>query len=521
MFASRKNNRTSRTSRPQTTRQGKPTFEMLEDRRHFSVYTVTNTLHSGTPIRPVPQPETDYFAVSVSPSAVTAGSPCTVTVTEYAYATGKVVSGVGGASLALDVDGTDTPLPAITLSNGTGTEVVTLTKAENAFIFATSGSLISPKTYITGGASVVVNPAAASKFVLSAPFNATNGVQFDVDITAEDKWGNIVPNYTDTPTITASDGQQVTLNSIDWSNGVGTAAVTLSEPDIVKLTVSNLVVTTSRLGFPIIFHVAVPETTGSIFVQGPSTTNSLWSGYASSPGSGVTAVGGTWVEPKVSGPGATSTWVGIDGYGGSTVEQIGVATSVVNGTTVYTPWVEFFGDTTGYKADGVTPTNPGKFFYQTSLSTLGSTLSVHPGDTISGAVSLVQGTNNTFLLQMTDKPASGGAVEVFSTTQTLQYVVPNLGTAEWIVENPNGGLYPGTKTPQPLADFGQVGFSGCWATVNSSTSGINGLANLTALNLSSPVAQDVTTDPPSLLNTLGYNEPANGLTSSSFDVTWV
>ncbi len=450
----------------------------------------------------LPPPELDYFLVTGAPASVTAGTPFAVTVTEYAYATGKVTGTVNSASMAIDFGGTDTPLPALSLSAGSGKDTITLTKAESGVeIFATSGSIQNIKSYVSGAtAPITVNPAGMSQLIVSAPTTETSGKAFNVSITAKDKYGNIDTSYATAPTFSASDGQTVSLNSIHWSNGVGTASVTLNEPDILTLTVSDQGVSGT-----------VKQTTGSIFVQGPSQTNSIWSGYVASPGSGVTAVAGTWVEPTTSGPGASSIWVGIDGFNGSTVEQLGVATSVVNGSTVYTPWIEFFGDKQASTG------KLGPLYYQTTIPNF----TVKPGDTISAEVSLVPGTANSFLFQMTDKPKSGGATEVYSATKTMSYVVPQLATAEWIVENPNGGFYPGTKTVQPLADFGQVNFTGAWATISGKSGGFNGLANLLALNMAGSQAQDVTTDPASLLNSLGYNEPGTGKTSSSFAVTWL
>ena len=248
-----------------------------------------------------------------------------------------------------------------------------------------------------------------------------------------------------------------------------------------------------------------------------SVNNPLWSGYVVTAAfTKASAVGGTWVEPTVSGPGATSIWVGIDGYGGKTVEQIGVSTSVnSSGVTVYTPWIEFYGDTTGYKADGVTPTSPGKFFYETDINTVvtrSTPFTVHAGDTISAEVSLVPGTTSTFVFQMTDVPSGGGAVETFTSPPlTMQHVVPQLSTAEWIVENPNSGA-------QPLASFTPVTFTGAWATIGSQTGSINSFPNPTVLNLSSPEGNDVVTNSPSTVNVLGFNEPSVGASSSTFVV---
>ena len=51
---------------------------------------------------------------------------------------------------------------------------------------------------------ITVTPAAASKFVLSAPASVTAGVPFSLTVTVEDAYGNIVTDYTGTIHFTSS-----------------------------------------------------------------------------------------------------------------------------------------------------------------------------------------------------------------------------------------------------------------------------------------------------------------------------
>jgi hypothetical protein len=241
----------------------------------------------------------------------------------------------------------------------------------------------------------------------------------------------------------------------------------------------------------------------TLAVAAPSST---WSGYAVSPAAGTTAVGGTWVQPAVTGNGnsLSSTWVGIDGFGGSTVEQIGTAATIVNGTPTYVAWYEFYGDQfakTGARRQD---------YYQVNIPV--SAINVHPGDTISAEVSLVSGTTNKFLFQMTDTPAGGGGMQSFSTLQTMQYVIPQRSTAAWIVENPNSGA-------QALSNFGQVTFTGAWATVGSISGAINSFPNVVPLYMASTTGGDKISTPVAS-NSLGFNERLGGLGSSRFTVTW-
>jgi hypothetical protein len=51
----------------------------------------------------------------------------------------------------------------------------------------------------------VVQPAAAVKFVLSAPASVTHGVAFSVTLTAEDAYGNVATGYSGTVHFSSSD----------------------------------------------------------------------------------------------------------------------------------------------------------------------------------------------------------------------------------------------------------------------------------------------------------------------------
>ncbi|WP_170918035.1 MULTISPECIES: G1 family glutamic endopeptidase [unclassified Pseudonocardia] len=67
-----------------------------------------------------------------------------------------------------------------------------------------------------------------------------------------------------------------------------------------------------------------------------------WSGYVVT-GSGFRSVSARWTVPDVAcTAGATpfAPWVGIDGYGSSTVQQTGVATTCVGGEPVHRAWFE-------------------------------------------------------------------------------------------------------------------------------------------------------------------------------------
>ncbi len=136
--------------------------------------------------------------------------------------------------------------------------------------------------------------------------------------------------------------------------------------------------------------------------QQTSRTNTLWSGYVITPSSQVQAVGASWVQPAVTSTGQGSTvsfWVGIDGYGGKTVEQIGTSWSASSG---YQAWIEFYGD--GVQNSQGQWTATGNYFYQTSINSIigYNYFNVRPGDTISAYVAFVSSTGytSTFEIQV-------------------------------------------------------------------------------------------------------------------------
>ncbi len=190
-------------------------------------------------------------------------------------------------------------------------------------------------------------------------------------------------------------------------------------------------------------------------------TNTVWSGYAITPSNLMNAVGATWVQPAISSTGANSIvsiWVGIDGFGNNTVEQIGTSWSASSG---YYAWVEFYGDGVRNAQGGYAET--GKYFYETPLnSIIGSNFfNIEPGDTISAYVGFVSSTstNATFAFRFQSTPP-GGTTQAWQEDLTTQFVVPVRTTAEWIVESPDSGVYP-------LANFGTMTFSGAWASAGA------------------------------------------------------
>jgi hypothetical protein len=170
----------------------------------------------------------------------------------------------------------------------------------------------------------------------------------------------------------------------------------------------------------------VTNHTTSAHAAGYNINGYNWSGYAAT-GSGFTSVSGSWTEPSVT---CNSTndlmapWVGIDGYGSSSVEQTGVATDCSSGHAVYQSWYEMY------------PANP--VYYTNAVSA---------GDVFNASVTR-SGTNYTLVITDSTKG--------WTKTLTKSYRGSN-ASAEAIIESPTGS-YP---------KFGTVNFTNVKINGNS------------------------------------------------------
>jgi hypothetical protein len=92
-----------------------------------------------------------------------------------------------------------------------------------------------------------------------------------------------------------------------------------------------------------------------------NTNGYNWGGYAAT-GSGFTSVSATWTEASAT---CNSTndlyapWVGIDGYGSSSVEQTGVATDCSSGSPVHQAWYEMYPKAPVYLSSSTYPVSAG------------------------------------------------------------------------------------------------------------------------------------------------------------------
>ena len=185
---------------------------------------------------------------------------------------------------------------------------------------------------------------------------------------------------------------------------------------------------------------------------GPVTTSTNWSGYAVTGGT-FTYVHGSWKVPAATCAAGensqSSTWVGLDGWGSSTVEQTGSTTGCIFGVPTYIPWTEMW------------PALP------VPLSE-----SMSPGDSMTGSVTSSAG-GTSYLLVLADTTKGW----TYRTTASSSPAGRD-ASAEWITELPSCPIFCSN-----LTDFGSVTFRGAVATGNGKKGPISSFAGYKAVDM--------------------------------------
>jgi peptidase A4-like protein len=191
--------------------------------------------------------------------------------------------------------------------------------------------------------------------------------------------------------------------------------------------------------------------------------DSNWAGYvaASSPAAkaSFSGVSGGWTQPAANcgagSPSNSAFWVGIGGYTGTHLEQIGTSADCSKtGQAVYYAWYELV-----------------------PAAEVPVTMTVAPGDRFSAHVG-VSGDTVTVSLSDLTRHAT------FS--KRLQMTSPTVSSAEWIAEAPSRCVSSSSQDCHvlSLADFGNVTFTGASASAGGRTGPItSGLGAVSALTL--------------------------------------
>jgi hypothetical protein len=210
-----------------------------------------------------------------------------------------------------------------------------------------------------------------------------------------------------------------------------------------------------------------------------------WSGYTVT-GTDFTSAKGSWIVPtgtcaKTPNSYAVS-WVGIDGWTSTTVEQAGTAVFCNKTTASYFAWYEFY----------------------PAASVAISTVPVKPGDKITSEITYK---DSDFTLEITDETTG----KTFSITKAVSGAARS--SAEWITEAP--GVATGIVN---LSDFTKVEFGDDYTDIkgtneatDSAHSGVISAFGTSVLKVTEVDFLGYTQDTPSALSTDG----------TSFTTTWV
>jgi hypothetical protein len=230
-----------------------------------------------------------------APTSATAGTPFSITVTAL-DGSNNTATGYTGTVQFSSTD-SQSVLPANYTFTAAEAGVHTFT---NAFTLKTEGnhSITATDTLtntITGSASSSVNPAAASKLVVSGyPSPTTAGVSHSFTVTAKDAFGNTVTGYTGTVAFSSSDSKAVLPTQYSFTNadaGRHTFLATLMSPGTQALDstdMANGALTGAETGISVLAATVQASISGPTSgVRGQPRTFNLG---ASEPGLSASAI---------------------------------------------------------------------------------------------------------------------------------------------------------------------------------------------------------------------------------------
>jgi hypothetical protein len=156
-------------------------------------------------------------------------------------------------------------------ASGQATASITLFDAGTTALTATAGALAGTSS------TFMVNPLAASSFVLSTPSAPSAGTAFDETVTGADVYGNTSTGYTGPQVLTFTgplDGPDGTAPaypaSVSFAAGVGTASITLPDAGTTTLTATEGAITGTSGPFNVAAPGAGPQgAEASVFVRSP------------------------------------------------------------------------------------------------------------------------------------------------------------------------------------------------------------------------------------------------------------
>jgi hypothetical protein len=199
-------------------------------------------------------PATHFTFAAIAPATRGMSFPVTITARD----TSGLVSGDYAGTVHFTSDDPLAILPAdAALTNGTGTFNVTLKAVGTKKLTVTD----TVNASITGSVPIVVQPASATHFSVTAPASAIAGSTISVTVTALDASNDLVETYTGSVRFTSTDAAAALPASANLVNGSRSFDVVLKTPGDQTITVSDTDIT------------IITGSTGTIAVGvGPTTT---------------------------------------------------------------------------------------------------------------------------------------------------------------------------------------------------------------------------------------------------------
>jgi hypothetical protein len=142
----------------------------------------------------------DHFLITASATTSVAGTPFDITVTvQDAY--NNTVTGYTGTVSFFSADPYGASLPAAYTFTAADGGVHTFAGGATLYTVGTRAitATDSGNPALTGSASVLITPAAASHFLILAPSSVLAGSPFDITVEAVDPYGNVDTNYVTDP----------------------------------------------------------------------------------------------------------------------------------------------------------------------------------------------------------------------------------------------------------------------------------------------------------------------------------
>jgi hypothetical protein len=189
-----------------------------------------------------------YHLQITAPAGTTAGAPFSFVVTAL-DALNNVIPTYTGTVQFTSTDGQATLPPSYAFTSGAGGDngVHTFSGVTLRTAGVQTISVADPATSsATGSTPVAVSPGAAAVFAITCPSTATAGVAFNLTVTVEDAYGNVVPSFTGTVTFASSDKNACLPANYTFTtgqggdNGVHTFSVTLKSAGTQSITVTEV-----------------------------------------------------------------------------------------------------------------------------------------------------------------------------------------------------------------------------------------------------------------------------------------